>query len=96
MKFAIVQISGRQYKVNEGKSLLVDFLGDIKTFEADKILLIADDDGVKIGKPYLTDKLMFNVETIKKDKIRVATYHAKANYRRVKGIRPLKSKLTLN
>lgn len=57
-----------------------------------KGLLLSEDGKVKIGKPYLKETLTVKaVEQLKGRKIRVFKYHAKANYRRVRGYR---SKLT--
>lgn len=97
MKFAILEISGKQYLVKPGQTFEVDKLGeDLKTLSVDKVLLIARDDKVEIGKPYLKEKIDFEVlDTIKKAKIRVATYKAKANYRRVKGFRRQVSRIKM-
>lgn len=94
IKYAVVQIGSRQYLVEPNKPFLVDYQGEIKELICEKVLLISDGKEVEVGKPFLEDKISFTlVETIKQPKIRVATYKAKANTRRVKGIRPLKSKL---
>lgn len=96
MQYAIVEISGRQYKVEPGRALSVDFLGDIKTLECDKVMLVSDGSKIELGKPYLKDKLTFDVLGFEKGKkIRVATYHAKANYRRVKGARRVTTTIKL-
>ena len=97
MKYAVVEISGKQYKVEPNQAFLVDFLGDeAKNFECDKVLLLADDKKVSIGDPFLKEKLSFEfVENIRLRKIQSRTYHAKANYRRVKGIKPKATKIKL-
>lgn len=88
LNYAVVEILGRQYKVAPQAVLTVDFLGDIKNFQCDKILLKVEDGKIALGTPFLKDKLLFEVIGQKKlAKIRVATYKAKANYRRVKGSR---------
>lgn len=87
MRYAVVEIAGRQYKVVPNQVLTVDNLGDIKTFECDKVLLLAGD-SLSLGNPYLKDKLMFEVlESKREPKIRVATYKAKAKTRKVRGSR---------
>lgn len=97
LKYAVVEIAGRQYMVSPGSFLLVNFLGDLKSFECDKILLKVEDDKLELGKPYLKDKLQFMVEpSIVKDRIRVATYKSKANTRRVVGSRPKYNKIQLS
>ena len=51
--YAIISDSGRQYKVEEGQELDVDFrqveTDDELTF--DRVLAVSDEDGLKLGKP---------------------------------------------
>ena len=51
--YAIVDDSGRQFKVTEGKNILVDEReaepGDVITF--DRVLLYADGEDVRVGTP---------------------------------------------
>lgn len=98
-KFAVVEIAGHQYQVEENDVLLVNNLA-IKTGEKiklDKVLLKADKD-VKIGQPYLKGALVEAevVEETKGKKVRVATYKAKSRYRKVKGFRSQLTKLKIN
>ena len=97
MIYAVVQIGSRQYQIKPGQTIEVDKLPDTgKTFLVDKMLLRVDERGVQIGKPYLKDHLTLEIlGNVKKDKIRVATYKAKANYRRVIGQRRQMTKLKL-
>ncbi len=96
LRYAVVEISGRQYKVLPEKDFLVDFLGEVKTYETDKILLEVNDGKIEIGSPYLKQKLKFDVlGVVRGKKLRVATYKAKANTRRVKGSRNIYSRLKL-
>ena len=53
--YAVIHTGGKQYRVAEGDTLRVEKLAveagaDI---ELDKVLMVADGDQVKIGKPYL-------------------------------------------
>ncbi len=96
LQYAVVEISGRQYKIAPGETFKVDYLGDVKTLECDKIIAINSDKGFSVGAPYLKEKLVFEVlETIKEKKIRVATYKAKANTRKVRGSRRTMSTIRL-
>lgn len=96
MTYAVVEISGRQYKVTPGKELEVDLLGDIKSLDCDKVLLMVEGDKLEVGNPYLKSKLTFEVlGSERKRKIRVAKYHAKANTRKVTGSRREVSKIRL-
>ncbi|MBI2040298.1 50S ribosomal protein L21 [Candidatus Microgenomates bacterium] len=89
LKYAICQISGKQYQVFPNKILEVDFLGEeIKNIEVN-VLLLCEDGKIKLGKPFLKEKLNLKVLDHKKgEKIRIAKFHAKANFRRLKGFRP--------
>lgn len=96
IKYAIVQIVGKQYKVTPNQELLVNNLGDVKKLDCKNVLLLSDDKGVQIGTPFLKDGLSFEVlENVKGEKIRVATYHSKANTRKVIGSRSQLSRVKL-
>ncbi len=83
--------------VKPGQIVEVDKLTtDEKQLVINEVLLMVNGDKVMIGTPYLKDSLTFDVlETIKKPKVRVASFHAKANYRKLKGTRPQKTQLRL-
>ena len=52
--YAIVEIQGQQFKVEEGKKLFVHHMKDVeagKTVEFDKVLLVDVDGAVKVGAP---------------------------------------------
>ena len=51
--FAIVELGGKQFKVTEGTKLYISRLDAEldSTVESDKVLLISNDDDVKIGNP---------------------------------------------
>lgn len=94
--FAVCEISGKQYKIMPNQPIVVDFLGDAdKKIEA-QVLLLSENGKIKVGTPYLKDKFTLDfVETIKGNKIRVAKFHPKANYRKVTGIRPKKTRVVM-
>lgn len=88
MQYSVFELNGRQYLIEPGKTIEVDLLGADKTLKVDNVLLRVDDDKVDIGTPFLKESLELEVVgNIKKDKIRVAKFHAKANYRKVIGSR---------
>lgn len=88
MQYAVCEISGRQYTVKPDQTLEVDYLGDIKSLTVDKVLLMVNGEKLEVGTPYLKTSLEFEVLGSKKlEKVRVAKYSAKANYRKVKGQR---------
>ena len=54
--YAVIEQGGKQYKVATGDCLsieLTDVSPDAKTIELDKVLLINDNEKVKVGTPYL-------------------------------------------
>ena len=97
-KYAIVKIGGSQYKVTEGDELEVDKIEGEKgkAVNLDEVLLLVDEE-IKIGEPLVkgTQIKAKIIEQFKGDKIRVATYKAKSRYRRVKGFRPLLTKIKI-
>ncbi len=97
LRYAVVEIKGKQYIVFPKEQLIVNYLSDAKDLNCDKVLLLAEEKDIKVGKPYLKETLKFKVEgEIRGKKIRVATYHAKANTRKVKGSRQKYSALILS
>lgn len=92
MKYAVVSLGGKQYKVSEGDVLELQSLGlkanDSYTF--DTVLLVVDDKLRKIGTPHVSGASVAAtvVEAKKGQKIRVAKYKAKVRYRKVIGFRP--------
>jgi large subunit ribosomal protein L21 len=90
--YAIVEISGKQYKVQEGDIVFVDRLENLEegskvTF--DRVLLVSDDKKVTIGQEVVKGA---KVEATvvghgKSKKIVVFKYKAKKNYRRTQGHR---------
>ena len=92
--YTICEISGKQYKLTPGTPVLVDLL-DLPEGETKvkvKALAKSDGDKFEVGTPYLKDDVVLEVLGMERgEKIRVAKFHAKANYRRVNGHR---SKLT--
>ncbi|MEK7616819.1 MAG: 50S ribosomal protein L21 [Patescibacteria group bacterium] len=94
LDYAICEISGKQYRVFPNQPFIVDRLNDREKKTEALVLMLAENGKVKIGTPYLKEKLTLDIiEMVKGDKIRVAKFHAKANYRKVTGIRPRKTEL---
>ena len=85
--YAVCEINGKQYKVIPNKEVTVDLQEDKKDLQA-SVLLLSEDGKLKIGKPYLKEKLdLKNLGDASLAKIRVAKFHAKANFRKVTGSR---------
>ncbi|MDD4343136.1 MAG: 50S ribosomal protein L21 [Eubacteriales bacterium] len=89
--YAIIETGGKQYKVQEGDSINVELLnaeiGDV--VELDKVLLVSDGQGIKVGAPYVQEaKVQAKVQKHgKARKIIVYKYKAKKNYRKKQGHR---------
>ncbi len=99
MDYAIIDFSGHQYKVEPNQELIVDKinLDENKKLTIDKVLLIKNGKKVIIGKPTI-EKAKITVKVLshfKGDKIRVAKFRPKTRYRKVKGFRPLLTKIKI-
>ena len=91
-KYAVIQLLGKQHKVSEGDTIVVDRVTTTeegKTFDITDVLLVVDGKEVKIGQPIVAKaKVTFEVkEHNRADKIRVAKFKAKSKYRKVHGHR---------
>lgn len=85
MDYAICVVAGRQVIVEPGKVVTVPYLGEVTTFESDKVLLISSKGNVSVGAPFLKETLKFEVIGQAAEKTRVAFYKPKANHRKVVG-----------
>lgn len=99
MKYAVVKIGGRQYKVAEKDEVVLDRLPqeEKKKVNFSEVLLVVNGKKVKIGQPYVkgAGAAAVVLAHFKGEKIRVATYKAKSRYRRVKGFRPQLTKIKI-
>ena len=82
--YAIVEIAGQQFKVEEGKQIFVHRLegkeGD--KVEFDQVLLTADGDKVNVGAPTLKAKVSAKiVEHLKGDKVLVFKKKRRKGYK---------------
>lgn len=95
MRYAVIKYQGHQYKVVEGEAILVDKLLDQSE---PKVLLIADDGKVKVGKPFLKEakvKMKILAEEEKGEKLDIFKFKAKSRYRKHIGFRPLYTKILI-
>ena len=89
--YAIIKTGGKQYKVSEGDSIVIEKL-DVEegaTVEFDQVLTLVDGEDVQIGRPLVEGaKVSATVEKNGKGpKIRVFKYKSKINYRKRQGHR---------
>ena len=83
--YAIVEIAGQQFKVEEGKKIFVHRLEaeEGATVEFDKVLLIENDGKVTIGEPVITDYVVDGhiLSHMRADKVIVFKKKRKKGYR---------------
>jgi large subunit ribosomal protein L21 len=83
--YAIVEIAGQQFKVEEGKKIFVHRLEveDEKEIEFDKVLLIEDEGKIIIGDPTIKDALVEGkiLNHVRGDKVIVFKKKRKKGYR---------------
>jgi large subunit ribosomal protein L21 len=89
--FAIVKIGGKQYTVKPKEVVEVARL-DVKegeTLEIKEVLLVRDEAGVKVGKPFVAGAVVTAkvVGDTKGEKIAVRRYKHKVRYRKHTGFR---------
>lgn len=98
--YAIVEISGKQYKVQEGDIVFVDRLENLeegKTVTFDKVLLVSDGEKVTIGENTVKGaKVEASVVGHgKSKKVLVFKYKAKKNERKMRGHRQPYTKIQI-
>ena len=87
---AVIETGGKQYLVAPKDKVIIEKLeaqeGDTVTF--DKVLLVANDSNVNVGKPFLSSKVTAKVLSQGRgEKLTVFKYRAKSRYRRKTGHR---------
>lgn len=87
--YAIIETGGKQYKVESGDVIYVEKLNaeDNETVDFDVVALATEGD-IKIGEPYLEQKITGKVlKTGKQKKVTVFTYKSKKGEKRKMGHR---------
>ena len=88
MKYAVIAISGSQYKVEENQVITVDKI-DPSIKSTDQVLLTVNEDKVKIGTPTVKGASV-DLEILRDfqgEKLRVSVFKAKSRYRKTRGFR---------
>lgn len=97
LKYVICEISGKQYKIIPNKPIEIDLQKRLEKGIEANVLLLSEDGKLKIGRPYLKEKIhLKSLENLVGKKIRVSKYHAKANWRKVLGFKPKFTKVILD
>jgi len=98
--YALIETGGKQYKVTEGQTLVIDRLAEKEgsRIKLDKVLLLADGAKVTVGKPYVDGARVMAIvkKNSKGEKIIVFKYKAKVRYRRKNGHRQLFTRLDID
>jgi large subunit ribosomal protein L21 len=97
--YAVIVTGGKQYKVREGEKLRVEKLSATagETVEFDRVLMVSNDDGVKVGSPYLDGgRVSATVNAQGRgDKIDVVKFKRRKNYLRRMGHRQSFTEVTI-
>lgn len=91
--YAIIADSGKQYRVEEGQVLVIDYRDDLAEGAAvtfDRVLCLSGEKGIRIGKPVVdgakvTGKVLVKEE--KGEKLVIQKMRRRKNYRRRTGHR---------
>jgi len=98
--YAIIEDGGRQYKVEEGQELELDYhefppRGQQITFE--RVLAIRDDDGLKMGRPTLVGAVVTGevLGPMQGPKLVIQKFRRRKTYRRKTGHRQLYTRVRI-
>ena len=97
--YVVIETGGKQHKVEEGQTLLIDLISDDKkkiTF--DNVLLYSDDKNVEIGQPYLSNVKVTAkiVEEVKGTKISILRFRRRKHSMRKQGHRAKYTKIEID
>lgn len=97
--YAIVEIAGQQFKVEEGKNIFVHHLEEEegKVIEFEKVLLVEDNDKILVGEPTVKDFIVEGkvLDQVRGDKVIVFKKKRKKGYRIKNGHRQNFTKLEI-
>lgn len=98
--YAIIADGGRQYKVEEGQELQIDFRGELENGAAitfDRVLLVSGDAGVKIGAPAVAGATVTGevLRMEQGDKIYIQKYRRRKHYDRRSGHRQMYTRVKI-
>jgi large subunit ribosomal protein L21 len=89
--YAVIEAAGRQYRVEPGETVKMEKIASEPgtTVVFDKVLVLTDDSGTRIGKPYVENATVTGtiLRTTRDRKIRVFNYKNKTTHKRLQGHR---------
>jgi large subunit ribosomal protein L21 len=97
--YAIIEVNGKQYKVEKDVTINVDTIDDEReTITLDKVLMFADGDKVMVGQPYLNNVKVTatNLGVTRGKKVRGIKFKKRKNYTRTLGHRQDYLQLKIN
>ena len=98
--YAIIDIGGKQYKVEEGKYLEIDLTGQAadSKISFDRVLMVSDGESSTLGKPIIEGATVSAtvMSDIKDKKVIVYKMRPKKGYRRKQGHRQGFSRVMIN
>lgn len=99
--YAIVLIAGQQFKVEAGNEIFVQRLAEAKgaDVEFDKVLLVANDETVKVGTPYVEGAVVKATvidDEVKADKVIVFKKIRRKGFQKLNGHRQKLTKIKIN
>lgn len=97
--FAIIETGGKQYKVAQGDILFIEKIdAEVEaTVKFDKVLAVSDDNGFKVGAPYV-DGASVEAKVAKQGKgkkLYIIKYKPKKNEKKKMGHRQLYTKVEI-
>ncbi len=89
--YAVIKTGGKQYRVSSGETLKIEsILGDVgSAIILDKVLMVADADQLKVGKPLLLGATVQAtiVSNGRGDKVRIFKMRRRKHYQKNQGHR---------
>ncbi len=102
MNYAIISLGGKQYRVSEGETLVVDKLAEEQidkkgVVSVTDVLFVRDGKDIKVGTPLVEGAVVTlqHEQNQKGEKLRVFKYKSKSRYRRTQGHRQHESVFTV-
>lgn len=85
MKYAVISLGGKQFKVSEGDTLKLERQDGV----SNEVLYYSDGESVQVGTPKLANisVKLTKTEDKKDKKVRVARFKSKSRYKKTKGHR---------
>lgn len=97
--YALVEVLGKQYKVQEGDKLIVDRLNaeEGSQYKIEKVLALVDGEEATFGTPTVSGASVTATvgKEVKGEKIRVYKFNKRKGYRRTQGHREKYTEITI-